>query len=153
MSGLVQLHKGSQARHGQLYLKQTRHHLMRQDDWLELALGLALVAVLPGQHIHLPLVKTQLANVCLQWSCTHWNIMLHGSIYVTCKRLATVCLHVRCTGWNSMLHGNMLACANGSAGMGTAYTSPHADVVERMAICTYGHVHEPGKSILQCGQA
>lgn len=83
--------------HWQLYLEQSGHHLMGQNDWFELAFGLALVAVLPGQHIHLPLVKTQLANVCLQWRCSQWSSMIHGSICGTCKRPATVCLHVTCT--------------------------------------------------------
>ena len=37
---------------------------MGQYDWLQLALD--FVAVLPRQHIHLPLVHTQLTDVCLQ---------------------------------------------------------------------------------------
>ena len=45
---LGEAHEGSKVSVGWLYLEQARHHLMGQDDWLEFAFGLALVAVLPG---------------------------------------------------------------------------------------------------------
>lgn len=48
-----------------MYLEQAGHHLMGQNHRFEFAFGLALIAVLPGQHIHLPLVQAQLADVCL----------------------------------------------------------------------------------------
>ncbi len=47
-----------------VYLQQTGQHVMRQNHRFELALD--LIAVLTRQHVHLPLVHTQLTDVGLQ---------------------------------------------------------------------------------------
>jgi len=51
------------------HLEEARQHLMGQDDGLELALDLG--AILARQHVHLPLVQPQLADVCLP---THMHV-------------------------------------------------------------------------------
>ena len=48
------------------HLQEAGHHGMREHDRLELALRHALVAVLPRQHVDLPLVHAQLADVRLR---------------------------------------------------------------------------------------
>mmetsp|Transcript_5287 Transcript_5287/g.15170 ORF Transcript_5287/g.15170 Transcript_5287/m.15170 type:complete len:333 (-) Transcript_5287:452-1450(-) len=57
---------GVALRHLLLPLQKAGHHGVRQDDGLEPDLGLCRVAVLPRQHVHLPLVHPQLADVRLQ---------------------------------------------------------------------------------------
>ena len=47
-----------------LTLFQAQDHMVGEDDWFVLDLG--HVTVLASQHVHLALVKTQLANVRLR---------------------------------------------------------------------------------------